>query len=453
MKRSLLALVALGLAAHADERPGVKPPASVPRPEPRDFTLDNGLAVTLIPFGDLPKITVRLVFRAGNVDEADGQTWLADLTGQLLQLGTEKLDAVMMARMVAGWGGDVGINVGLDSISIGGAVIAENAPGLIGLLSDLVQHPRLPASDLPRLKGDLVRQLHIAKSQPGSIADAKLASVMYPRQPYGRYFPTEAALRGYTLEQARAFFHQNLHAGRAHLYVSGRFDSAAVERAVRAAFGDWSGGPPAPPRKVRPVSTRAIYLVDRPGAVQSTLRIAIPVTPANHPDYVPLKVMDSLLGGAFISRITANIREQKGYTYSPGSQVNIRDGDAYWVQTADVTSNATGPAIREILKEIDRLRRETPTPDEVSGIQLAVIGAHLIQLGSRDGALAWERFIDFYGLPEGLDLVREVQAVGPADVQRMAKKYLDPKRLTIVVVGDAKTVLPQLRGIARVVKE
>ena len=185
----------------------------------------------------------------------------------------------------------------------------------------------------------------------------------------------------------------------------------------------------------------------------ATLRIAIPVTAANHPDYVPLRVMDSLLGGAFISRITANIREQKGYTYSPFSQVNIRDGDAYWVQSADVTASATGPAIREILEEIDRLRRETPTPDEVSGIQLAVIGAHLIQLGSRDGLLAWERFLDFYGLPEGFDLVREVQAVGPADVQRMARKYLDPKRLTIVVVGDAKTVLPQLRGIARVVKQ
>jgi len=452
VKRSLLALLALVVSAHADERPTVKPPTSVPRPESRDFTLDNGLAVTVISFGDLPKVTVRLVFHAGNVDEAEGQTWLADLTGELLQLGTEKLDAVAMARMVAGWGGEIGVNVGLDSIAIGGTVLGEHAPGLIGLLSDLVQRPRFPASDLPRVKGDLIRLLTIAKSQPGSIANAKLASVMYPRQAYGRYFPTEEALRGYTLEQARAFFDQNLHAGRAHLYVSGRFEAAAVEPAVRAAVADWRGGPPAPPRKAKPVSTRVIYFVDRPGAVQSTLRIAIPVTQANHPDYVPLRVMNALLGGSFSSRITANIREQKGYTYSPNSQVSIRDGDAYWVQNADVTSTATGPAIREILKEIDRLRQETPPQQEVSAIEMATIGGHLIQLGSRDGVLAWERFIDFYGLPEGFDLVRQVQAVGPADIQRMAKKYLDPKRLTIVVVGDAKTVLPQLRGIARVVK-
>jgi predicted Zn-dependent peptidase len=448
---SLLGLLAAS-AAIAQTRPAVEPPTSAPRTERRDFALANGLAVTLIPFGDIPRTTVQLVFRAGNVDEAEGEVWLADLAGQLLQLGTEKLDSRAMNRTVAGWGGELTVDVRIDSTWIGGTVLSDFAPALVGLVGDLVQHPRFPAGELPRLKADLVRDLNLAASQPGQVANARLAAAMYPKHPYGRYFPTEDALRGYTLEQARAIFERNLGARRAHLYVAGRFDAAAVERAVTGGFAAWREGTPAPAREVRPVTGRVIHFVERTGAVQSTLRVAIPVVSPSHPDHIPLTVMNALLGGAFSSRITQNLREKRGYTYSPFALIAVRDGDTHWAQFADVTSRHTGDSIREILEEIDRLRRTPPTEAELDAVKTGMVGRHIIRLGTRDGVLAWEQFVDFHGLPPGTDMVAAILAVTPADIRRLARKYIDPKRLTIVVVGDGKSVLPQLKGIARVRK-
>jgi len=442
-------------AAHADTgapRPTVEPPAELARPALREFTLDNGLEVTLIPFGTIPKVSVHLVLRAGNVDEAEGQTWIADLLGTMLQLGTDKLDAVTMARTVAGWGGELSIDTRLDTTWVGGAVLSDYAPSLIRLVGDLVARPRLPAGDLPRLRADLAREVNVRRSQPSDIAADRLTAVMYPGHGYGRYFPSEEALRGYTLEQVRAFFDQTFAARRAHLYVSGRYDAAAVERAVRAAFAGWREGAAAPARAPKPVSTRTIHFVERTGAVQSTIRIAIPVVTPSHPDYVPLTVMNTLLGGGGSSRITRNIREHKGYTYSPFAQLAARDGDAYWVQSADVTSSATGASIREILKEIDRLRKTAPGPEELQAVKLGIAGRHIIRLGSRDGVLTWEQYMDLHGLPDDFDLARSILAVTAEDIQRMARKYIDPSRLTMIVVGDGKSVLPQLKGLGRIHK-
>ncbi len=447
---ALLGLMAVPAAAQT--RPPVKQPASAPRAERRDFSLPNGMAVTLIPFGDIPRTSVQLVFRAGNVDEAEGQVWVADLSGRLLQLGSEKLDARAMDRTVAGWGGELEVDVRSDTTWVGGTVLSDFGPDFIGLLGDLIQKPRFPADQVDRLKADLVRDLGLATSQPGPLASAKLAGAMYPKHAYGRYFPTEDALRGYTLEHARAYFDANLTARRAHLYVAGRFDPAAIERGVRDAFTSWREGAAAPAREVKPVTGRVIHFVERTAAVQSTLRIAIPVVSPSHPDYVPLMLMNSVLGGSFSSRITQNLREKRGYTYSPYALLTVRDGDAYWVQNADVTSANTGASIREVFKEIDLLRKTPPSAAELDAVKTGYVGRHIIRLGTRDGVLGWEQWVNFYGLPPGTDLVAAVRAVTPEDIQRMARKYIDPARITIVVVGDGKTVLPQLKGIARVRK-
>jgi predicted Zn-dependent peptidase len=448
----ITALLGLAVPAAAGTRPSVVQPTSAPRAERRDFSLPNGMAVTLIPFGDIPRTSVQLVFRAGNVDEAEGQVWLADLSGRLLELGSQKLDARAMDRKVAGWGGELAVDVRADTTWVGGTVLSDFGPDFLGLLGDLIQHPRFPADQVERLKADLVRDLGLATSQPGPLASAKLAAAMYPKQAYGRYFPTEEGLRGYTLEQARAYFDANLTARRAHLYVAGRFDAAGIERAVRDAFTSWREGTAAPAREVKPVTGRVIHFVERTAAVQSTLRIAIPVVSPSHPDYVPLMLMNSVLGGSFSSRITQNLREKRGYTYSPYALLTVRDGDAYWVQNADVTSANTGASIREVFKEIDLLRRTPPSAAELDAVKTGYIGRHIIRLGTRDGVLGWEQWVDLYGLPPGTDLVAAVRAVTAEDIQRMARKYIDPARITIVVVGDGKTVLPQLKGIARVRK-
>ena len=168
-----------------------------------------------------------------------------------------------------------------------------------------------------------------------------------------------------TAVQVRAFYDANVGAARAHLYVAGRFDPAAMEAAVRDAFGGWKAGTPVSFAPPSPRTARAIHLIDRPGAVQSTIVIGMPVIDPTNPDYVPLLVTNTLLGGYFSSRITSNIREAKGYTYSPFSQVSVRYRDAYWAQNADVTTNVTGPSLKEIFYEIDRLQGEPPSADEL----------------------------------------------------------------------------------------
>jgi predicted Zn-dependent peptidase len=409
--------------------------------------------VTILPFGDVPKVDVRLAIDTGNIDEGPKQTWLSDLAGLLLELGTEELDAVALQRKAGQWGGEVGVTVEPDTMWVAGSVLSEHAAALVELISQIVETPRLPEKEIARLQGDLVRQLMLAKSQPQPIADAVLAAEMYPGHPYGRVFPTEAMIRSYDLAQVKKFLDGHVHAGRAHLYIAGKVDAAAVEKSVRASFADWRGGKPAPARRVKQKTARAIHFVERAGAVQSTVRVALPAVVPTHPDYMPLRVMNHLLGGYFSSRITSNIREQKGYTYSPFSSLNTREGAVHWVQQADVKTDVTGPALKEIEKEMARLAREPPAAKELDAVKANLVGTFLITQSSREGRLSWRRFLDLHGLPKDFDYVAQVRAVTPEQLSRVAAKYVAPARMTVVVVGDSKQVLPQLKGIGRVVRE
>lgn len=201
-----------------------------------------------------------------------------------------------------------------------------------------------------------------------------------------------------------------------------------------------------------PESGRAVYLVDSPGAVQSTIYLGLPVIDPSNPDYIPLQVTNALLGGSFASRITSNIREQKGYTYSPFSTLSSRYRDAYWAEIADVTTDVTGPALTEIFFEIDRLRGEPPSEEELRGIQNYLAGTFVLQNSSRGGIISQLSFINLHGL--GRDwlesYVPRVYEVTPAEVMHIARTYLDPSRMTIVVVGDRSKIEDQLREFGEI---
>ncbi|HET8773828.1 MAG TPA: pitrilysin family protein [Thermoanaerobaculia bacterium] len=440
MKRTLLSLL---LATTVFAQTKQAPPApGTPRdfaiPEIRRMELPNGLRVRLVPFGAVPKATVRVVTQTGNVDEGANEVWLADLTGELLEQGTTTRTSAQIAREAALMGGSLDISVGQNQTNIVMDVFSESAAAAVALAADVLRNPRLPESEVARLKADLARNLSLQTSQSQSIAAAKFASVMFPDHPYGRYFPTEAMLQAYTIDQARAFHARNFGAARTFVYVVGRFDAAAVESAIRTSFGDWKRGEAPAKVTVSPVRKRGLYFVERPGAVQSTVIIGLPTINAADPEYLPLTVMNSLLAGSFGSRITSNIREQKGYTYSPFGAVSTRLGAATWAETADVTTNVTGASIKEILGEVERLRNEAPPAAELRGIQNYVAGTFVLPNSSRGGIAGQLAFLDLYGLSEEYlrTLVQKVYALTPADIQRLAKTYLDPASMSIVVVGD-----------------
>lgn len=450
----LIAVLAAPAGAQApapNAPPKQAPPAAGPAraftvPAAKSFRLDNGLTVTFVPWGDVPKVRYELVIRAGNVFEKADEVWLADVVGQLVAEGTTTRNATALAEAAAAMGGTYNVAVGPDDTEIVGEALSESATPMAELVAELAKSPALPEAELPRVKADLSRNLAISRQQPQQLAQERFRTLLYGDHPYGRILPKDGAVEAYTLAQVRAFHAAHYGPARAALYVSGRFDAAAVEAAVRKAFGDWKGGGAAVAPKASPKGGRTIDVLDRPGAVQSTILMGLPVVPPSHPDYVPLLVTHTLLGGYFGSRITANIREQKGYTYSPNAQLSTRRGDAYWVEQADVTTAVTAASLKEIFYEIDKLQSEPPSEQELAGVRNYIAGTFVLQNSSRAGLLGQLQFLEAQGLSESYlkEFVAKVQAVTPAQVSEMAKKHLRDEDMAIVIVGDKKLVDEQL---------
>ena len=227
----------------------------------------------------------------------------------------------------------------------------------------------------------------------------------------------------------------------------GRFDPTEVRAAIEEAFSGAQKAKGAPRPKPSPKGGRRVFLLDRPGAVQSTIWFGVPAIPPTSPDYIPLVVTDALLGGSFGSRITANIREKHGYTYSPRSVVGLHPGVGTWTEAADVTTKDTAASVGEIINEIERLRKEPPDEVELAGLRRYVAGNFVLRNSSRGGIVTQLRFVDLHGLPADWlrTFVQRVEAVTPADVTRVTRKYLDPQRMTLVVVGDRKVVEDSLK--------
>jgi zinc protease len=442
-----------GLPARAQKQsppePGTPRPFQVPTPE--RFVLDNGLAVTLVDYGTVPKARVALVVDVGNANETATQVWLADITADLLIEGSRTRSALEISETAARMGGSLEVGVGAETTQLGGAVLSEFAPEMVHLVADVARHPVFPESELARIKNDRQRQLSIARSQSQQLAAEKFRAVLYGEgHPFGRVFPTSDMIEKYSLKDVRTFYEGGFGPKRARLYVVGRFDHDAVRAAAREAFGEWTGAAPVTIAAPSPRTTRSLTIVDRPDAVQTTLMLGLPVPDPSDPGYVKLEVTNTLLGGFFSSRITTNIREDKGYTYSPFSQISSRRGDAYWVENADVSTEVTAPALKEIFSEIHRLQNEAPSPDELAGVQNYMAGVFVLRNSSRAGIINQLEFLVRHGLPDDhlRQYVEKVLAVTPAEVQRTAARYIRDGGMTIVAVGDRKTIEGELAPFA-----
>ncbi len=455
MRRTLIALSLALAAATPALAQDFPPPPPVGEPKPfklpatETFTLANGMQVTLVPYGIAPKTMVSLRVRAGNAVEGE-QTWLADLTAEMLKEGAAGRSSADLATAAAGMGGELGVGAGTQTTQLSINVLSEHAPDAVALIGDVAIRPTLPPGELARIKANLARQLSVALSQPGTLADAALARTIYgPDHPYGRTIPSQAQLAAYTIDDVKRFHTGQFGAKRAHLYIAGRFDAAAVKAAVNKAFGGWAAGPEplalAAPHQPGP----RVMLIDRPDAPQTTLRLAFDASLAGSEADIPQRVTNELLGGAFSSRITTNIRETKGYTYSPNSAVAFGPGDALWTFDADVTTNVTGAALTEVFKEIRRMQTEPAPIEESKGIRTYMAGLFAISNSTSSALANTLATRDLLGLPgDWTDrYVPAVLAVEPAAMMASAKARYPLDKLTMVVVGDLKTVEPQLKAL------
>ena len=436
------------------DRPAVGRPPAWRLPPLEATRLAGGAGVTLAPIGTVPKATLRLVTPAGAALEAGGETWLSRLAARYLKEGTEDRDAAALAGRVAGLGGELEIGSDDDGLWLEVRVLSEFAPEAVELLAEVVRAPALPEAALERLRADLGRQLALARSEPAALTLARFRGALYGSHPYGRVLADPAELGSFSLAAVRAFLERALEAAGSRLYVAGSFDSGAVGRAAARALGGWTS----PPRAEAPApgpsaAVRAVHLGDRPGAPQSTIQIGLPVPGPAHADFVPLMVADALLGGSFMSRITTNIRERKGYTYSPRSAVAALRGASYWVETADVTTEVTGAALGEIVGEIERLGSRPPPASELAGIQNYVAGVQLMRGATAPGLLGVLGFLDLHALGAEWagSFVERVYAVTPLEVRRVVSEHLRPEQMTIAVTGDLARIAEQLEPFGPIV--
>jgi zinc protease len=454
--RSLLALlliVPVLALAQKQAPPEGGQPKDFKLPPKTEFALENGLKTTLVPFGTIPKVTVRAVVRTGNINESATEVWLADLTGDMMKEGTATRTSQQLALEGARMGGGIGISVGSDQTQIAGEVLSEFGPDFVRLLADVMRNPRFPESELARLKNDRIRQLSIEKSDPFSMANEKFWGVLYPGHPYGRTYPTEKMLQDYTIDQVKAFYANNYGAKRTHIYVAGKCDIVKMEAAIKEAFEQWPAGPAIVENIPKPVAKNDMYIIDRPGAPQSTVIIGLPVIDPSNKDFRAFGIMNQMLGGSFASRITSNIREDKGYTYSPGSAIATRYRVAHWAENASITTDVTGPALKEIVYEINRLGKEAPSAEELKGIQNYAAGVFVLQNSNPNGIINQLSFLDMHGLPESYltDAVKSIYAVTPEQVRQLCNTYIRPEKMTIVIAGDKKKITKQVAPFGKLI--
>lgn len=447
----LLAILLLPMGSSAQEKE-LPPEGGTPKdfkiPAQNKFQLDNGLKTIMVDYGLVPKVTIQLYIGAGSILESADKVGLTNLLANLLEEGTETQSAKDLSIAFAKMGGQLSVAPGTHVTTVSATVLSEFAPDVVTLFSQVVQQSKLPASELERLKNNLKRQVSVGKSQAGTVATQLFDKAIFGDHPYGRELPSDEMIDGITIEDVKAFYEAEYGAKRSVLYVVGKFDQSKVEAAVKAGFASWQTGKELAYPAVTPNMEMDIALSDRPNAPQSTIRLGIPVPDPSHPDFVALEVMDDLLGGSFSSRITSNIREDKGYTYSPSSTLANRYRSSVWYQAADVTTESTKDALLEIAREVNLLGSEAPTEEELNGIKNYMAGIFVLQNSSRGGIINQLFNIEFHGLEENyLDKrVQSIYAVTPEKIQEVTQRYLDPEKMFLIVVGDEKTVGPQIEA-------
>ena len=302
--------------------PPLGPPRPVPAPRVDRAVLPNGLAVQVVPYAGVPLVSVRLVTRGGLSDDPAGSPGLARLLAASLREGTTTRTSAVLAELAQEAGGDLSAGAGPDSLSIGASGLAARVPLLLDLVADLATCPAFPADGVARVKDLVHEDLETSESEPSYLAVRAFARALYGSHPYGTISPTSASIDAVTPELLAAEALRRLRPERSLLLVAGDVDPAAVHAEAARLFIGWRGAgePPASvPAPAAPIGPRRILVLDRPGSVQTNLLVGNLGFPRTDPDAHPLELAMTIYGGSFTSRLVQNLREEKGYTYSPGA--------------------------------------------------------------------------------------------------------------------------------------
>lgn len=432
-----------------------RPAATTPReyhfPYFERARLENGLGVWTMPLPERELVSVQLVIDAGAAAEDELQAGVAALTAHLLTTGTQQLDAATFAEVTERAGIEVFSASSWDSAHAGFTALDDKLSTGLDLLADVVRRPRLDPGEFDRLKAERLNEIMQSRADPGHLADERFISEVYADGvPYGRMSAgSPESVEGLAIDDVRSFHADRYAPDVSHVIVAGPVEPAAVLTAVRERFGDWAGNGRGH-RKVEAASRggRRIVVVDRPGSVQSELRVGHAGIARSHPDYFAAMLTAAVLGGVFGSRLNLRLREELGYTYGARCSFDPRRSAGPFSATAAVETDVTVDAIRELLIQLERIGSDPPGEQELREVRDFLIGVFPLRFETTGGLAAALEPLAVYGLPDDYwqTYRAKLESVTTAHVAHVARTLIRPDEALILLTGDASRIREELDG-------
>jgi len=441
--------------------------STAPAPtEPRPYhfpritraTLPNGLRVLVAVNQNAPLVSFRALIRSGADHDTHATAGLASLTADLLDEGAGNRDGIQLAEDLGLLGAAIGTGADWDASYVSVDVLARNGDATLGILADVAARATLPADGLDRVRADRLNELLQQRNEPAAIAGKRFANLLYGTGAYGNSVNGSAeSVARITLNDVRRFYGQHYAPNNSSLVVSGDIEPARAIELVTRALGDWArvAEVPRPVPSPRPIDASRIYVIDRPQAVQSEIRVGHLGVARSTEDYFALSVMNAIFGGVFNSRINLNLRERHGYTYGARSQFAFRRHAGPFVVAAPVRNEVTLQSVSEMLLELRRIRTGDLEARELDDVKSYLMGVFPATVQTASDIASRLVDMELYSLPEDyFDRYREnIANVTKEDVERVAQKYLDPDRVLIVIVGNAKEIREPLGTLGMPVHE
>ncbi len=419
--------------ALAPEHHGVWPPRA-------RQTLANGLEIVLVESRTIPKFTGELYLRSGNSSTALHAPGLAELTSTVLRSGTTSRTSRQIEEDLRRMGADLGTHAGADTSAISFAGLTEFTGELLSLVAELAQSASFPQDEFEHERRQMLEGLRMERTTPSFLASECMRKVLFGAHPYGVISPTEQQVEAYKLPQLVEFYRQHYHPANALLVMVGDFKSAELLKQIDAIFGKWPAGQTAPPPNpaLPEIHGRRVHFVHRPEAVQSQILVGNHAITRKHPDWLRLALANSIYGGAFNSRLVMNIREDKGYTYSPRSGVHGLRMHGFFTISAAVRNDVVAASLTEIFYELDRMRSLPVGENELADARNYMSGVFSLGLATQDGLAGQLSSVYLDRLPEDyLETYRDrIRALTTEDVLSAARAHFDSANAQIVVVGD-----------------
>jgi predicted Zn-dependent peptidase len=369
------------------------------------------------------------------------------MTATMARTGTTQHSSRDIEELLRGLGADLSISAGQDNSSISFAGLSDHSEPLLQLVNELARDATFPASEFERERRQKLEEVKLERTQPGFLAGERLRKVLFGGHPYSQISPSEEQVAAYTREELQSVYRDFYTPENAILILVGDFDAANMQKTTEKVFGNWTGKRPAPSESATPPvpKGRRVYLVDLPGSVQTQIICGCHAITRKHPHWLKVGLTNSIYGGAFNSRLVMNIREDKGYTYSPRSGVNPLRQYGYFSVSAAVRNDVVAASLTEIFYELDKLR-SLPVPEaELLDAQNYLTGVFSLGLATQSGLLSQLSTLALNDLPDDyLETYRgKIRALKPEDVMSAARTYFDSANMQIVVVGDRQQIETQ----------